>query len=348
MPIVTITWHNGKVKLIDQTKLPLELSYLEIDDYHILCEAIKKLQVRGAPAIGIAGAFGVVLGLQKLVNISNNDFIKQSENVIQELAQTRPTAVNLFWALKRMKQVIEKYKNNTIDQLKQALLKEAMQIYEEDKTICRTIGHNGATLIKNNSTVLTHCNAGALATADFGTALGVIYAAVEQNKKVKVFADETRPLLQGARLTTWELNHSHIDVTLICDNTAASVMQHGKIDAVIVGADRIAKNGDTANKIGTYNLAVLAQFHQVPFYIVAPASTFDLSINNGSKIPIEQRAPEEVTIGFGKRTAPVGVPVYNPAFDVTPHHLISAFVTEQGIIYPPYKEKLKKIGSSGD
>lgn len=342
MPVSTISWKDSKVIIIDQTKLPLEQIFLEIDDYRILGEAIKKLQVRGAPAIGIAGAFGVVLGLQHLNNLSINDFLQAGEDVITELASTRPTAVNLFWALARMKSVLHADKEKPIDNIKQALLQEALKILEEDKKICRAMGKHGASLIKDNFTVLTHCNAGALATADFGTALGVIYAAVEQGKKVKVFADETRPLLQGARLTTWELMQEKIDVTLICDNTAAFVMQQGKIDCILVGADRIAGNGDTANKIGTYNLAVLAQYHNIPFYIVAPTSTIDLKLTTGAEIPIEERAAEEVTSGFGKRVAPYNVKVYSPAFDITPYNLITAIITEHGIIYPPYKEKLEK------
>jgi len=340
MPIATISWHAGKVRLIDQTQLPLSLIYLEIEDYRILGEAIKKLQVRGAPAIGIAGAFGVVLGIQHLNDIGTEDFIAEGERVIAHLARTRPTAVNLFWALERMKKILFDYKNNTLDVIKQRLLQEALLIYEEDRSICRALGKHGAALIRENSTILTHCNAGALATADFGTALGVIYSAIEQGKRVRVFADETRPLLQGARLTTWELSQEKIDVTLICDNTAAYVMQQGLIDAVFVGADRIAANGDTANKIGTYNVAVLAQYHRIPFYVVAPTSTLDFSLESGKNIPIEERAPEEITMGFGIRTAPDYVKVYNPAFDVTPHQLITAIVTEHGISYAPYQENL--------
>lgn len=341
MPVQTIYWHNGRVKLIDQTKLPLELKYLEIDDYRQLCEAIRSLRVRGAPAIGIAGALGVVLGLQHLNDLSVSDFLQTGEKIIAELADTRPTAVNLFWALERMTKVLNSNTNSSIDQIKQLLLNEAFKILEEDKIICRKLGKHGASLIQNDFTILTHCNAGALATADFGTALGAIYAAIEQGKNVKVFADETRPLLQGARLTTWELMQAKIDVTLICDNTAAYVMQQGKIDCVIVGADRIVANGDAANKIGTYNLAVLAQYHQIPFYIVAPTSTIDLAIKSGKDIPIEERAAEEVTEGFGKRIAPLEVKVYSPAFDIIPNQLITAIVTEHGVIYPPYNKKLK-------
>ena len=343
MPVQTISWRDGKVKLIDQTKLPLELKYLELDDYRLLCEAIIHLRVRGAPAIGIAGALGVVLGVQRLANLNITEFVRKTEGIIDEIARTRPTAVNLFWALERMRKVLQTHTNNSIDRIKQLLLLEALEILTEDKKICRDMSNHGASLIKDNFTILTHCNAGALATADYGTALGVIYTAVKQGKKVKVFADETRPLLQGARLTTWELMQTKINVTLICDNTAAFVMQQGKIDCILVGADRIASNGDTANKIGTYNLAVLALYHHIPFYIVAPTSTLDLTIFSGNEIPIEERASAEVTTGFGGRIAPLGVKVYSPAFDVTPNNLITAIVTEHGIIYPPYLENLKKF-----
>ena len=343
MPIQTIFWHNGKVKLIDQTKLPLELTYLETDNYLDICDAIRKLKIRGAPAIGIAAAYGVVLGLQHLRDLSIDGFCRRGEEIIAELADTRPTAVNLFWALERMQQVLYTHKNGSLHQIKQALLQQASKILEEDKIICRAMANFGASLIKDNCTVLTHCNAGALATADYGTALGVIFAAVAQGKRVKVFADETRPLLQGARLTTWELMQAKIDVTLICDNTAAFVMQQGKIDCIIVGADRVAGNGDAANKVGTYNLAVLARYHKIPFYVIAPTSTLHLTLRSGSEIPIEERAAEEVTSGFGKRIAPLGVKVYSPAFDITPYNLITAIVTEFGVTYAPYSEKLKKF-----
>lgn len=337
MKINTIEWQDGAVVLIDQTRLPLEEIYLNITDYRILAEGIKALKVRGAPAIGIAGAFGVCLGANE---IESNDFglFKTMLNaIIAELAGTRPTAVNLFWALDKMRAILNNAASNDVAAIKKELLEEALRIEDEDRRTCRRMGKHGAELLKDGDTVLTHCNAGALATSDFGTALGVIYSAQAAGKTIKVFADETRPLLQGARLTAWELMKSGIDVTLICDDMAASVMQSGKINAVIVGADRIAANGDAANKIGTFNLAVLANYFHIPFYVVAPTSTIDSGLVSGKDIPIEQRDAEEVTNGFGKRTAPEGVTVYNPAFDVTPHALITAIVTENGVAYPPYK-----------
>ncbi|MBD3290563.1 S-methyl-5-thioribose-1-phosphate isomerase [candidate division KSB1 bacterium] len=344
MPLNTIEWKNGAVRLIDQTKLPIELEYLQTDDYQVLGDAIRQLKVRGAPAIGIAAGFGVVLGVQHLRDVSQSEFISKGLKIIDYLAGTRPTAVNLFWALGRMRAILEQSAGEmSIEQTKARLLREAQDILEEDRKICRNLGRNGASLLPDNATVLTHCNAGSLATADYGTAIGVIYAASEEGKNIRVYADETRPLLQGARLTTWELMQNKIDVTLICDNTAAFVMQQGKIDCVLVGADRIAANGDTANKVGTYNVAVLAHHHQIPFYVVAPVSTLDLTLENGSRIPIEQRASEEVTMGFGKRTAPSGVKVFSPAFDVTPHKLITAIVTEKGIARGSYRDKLKKF-----
>lgn len=306
-------------------------------------EAIKSLRVRGAPAIGIAGALGVVLGIWNCQAESYEEFKSQLDSVADYLATSRPTAVNLFWALDRMRVTAEKHKSRPISELKEILLDEAYKIIEEDKQICRAIGRNGAELLPDECTVLTHCNAGALATADYGTALGVIYAAAEMGKNVKVFADETRPLLQGARLTTWELMQNGIDVTLICDDMAATVMKGGMVDCVIVGADRIAANGDTANKIGTYNLAILAKEHGLPFYVAAPVSTFDLSLENGDLIPIEQRKPEEVKQPFGLKIAPEEVKVYNPAFDVTPARYITAIITEKGVIRQPLAENIRKM-----
>ena len=332
--VKTIDWKDNSVILIDQTKLPDEELYLKISDYRELADAIKKLKIRGAPAIGIAGAFGVCLGANQSRIEKYDAFKKELEVIIQELAATRPTAVNLFWALDRMRAVLKN--NRDMPTIKKLLLDEAFRILEEDKKICRKIGEHGAALLKDGDTVLTHCNTGALATGDFGTALGTVYTAVEQGKKISVFADETRPLLQGARLTTWELKKANIDVTLICDSMAAFVMKKGWVDCVMLGADRIAANGDTANKIGTYNLAVLAKFHQIPFYVVAPTSTIDLNINSGKDIPIEERAAEEITFGFGKRTAPENIKVYNPAFDVTPFELITEIVTEEGIFRAPF------------
>ena len=336
MPLPTIEWHDGKVRLIDQTLLPNELRYIECENVDEVWEAIKVLRVRGAPAIGIAGALGTVLGIWHSEAKSFSEFSEQLQKVTSYLAASRPTAVNLFWALDRMKAVAGANKDKDIQHLKGILLAEAQKIIDEDKAMCRSIGGNGAELIKDGDTILTHCNAGGLATADYGTALAVIFTAHEQEKQIKVFADETRPLLQGARLTAWELMQAGIDVTLICDNMAAQVMKEGRINCVIVGADRIAANGDTANKIGTYGVAVLAKEHKIPFYVAAPTSTLDLSLATGDIIPIEQRKAEEITEGFGKRTAPQGVKVYNPAFDVTPARLIDAIITEKGIIRPPY------------
>lgn len=343
MPLPTIEWHNGKVKLIDQTLLPNELRYIECDTVEQVWEAIKVLRVRGAPAIGIAGALGTVLGIWNSDAKSYDEFSKRLHDVTSYLATSRPTAVNLFWALDRMKSTAEANKDKPIPELKEILLAEAQKIIDEDKAMCRAIGKNGAELINDGFTILTHCNAGGLATADYGTALAIIFTAHQQGKKIKVFADETRPLLQGARLTTWELMQAGVDVTLICDNMAGQVMKEGKIDCVIVGADRIASNGDTANKIGTYTVAILAKEHKIPFYVAAPTSTLDLSITSGDMIPIEQRDPSEVTTFFGKRTAPEGVKVYNPAFDVTPARLIDAIITEKGIARPPFQKSLAQL-----
>ena len=343
MPAKTIEWIDGKARIIDQTRLPTEVIYLDIDDHVRMGEAIKKLCIRGAPAIGIAAAFGTYLGIQRIPDDHPKDkFYEELQQVVHLLEGTRPTAVNLFWALNRMTTVADAHKNETIAALKKHLLNEALTILEEDRRICRQLGGHGAELIQDGATILTHCNAGGLATSEYGTALGVIYAAAEQGKQVSVYADETRPLLQGARLTAWELMDFGIDVTLICDNMAAFVMKQFQIDCVIVGADRIAKNGDAANKIGTYNLAILAEKHQIPFYIAAPVSTFDLELDNGTKIPIEERDSEEITEAFGKRTAPFNVRVFNPAFDVTPHDLIRAFVTEKGVIRPPFEANFYK------
>lgn len=342
MPVEAIQWQENKVILIDQTLLPGKLVYLTIDNYTVLGTAIKRLQVRGAPAIGIAAAYGVVLGLQNITNRNSKDeFFKQFEQVTDHLAGTRPTAVNLFWAIEKMRLVARENRSGAIEDIKQKLLVEALAIHESDRQTCRQIGRYGAELLQNGMTILTHCNAGALATGGIGTALGVIYAAVEAGKKIRVYADETRPLLQGSRLTAWELMQAGVDVTVNCDNMAAFMMQQGKIDIIIVGADRIAGNGDTANKIGTYNLAVLAEKHHLPFYIAAPMSTFDFQIKSGAGIPVEERHEIEITEGFGQRTAPAGVKVYNPAFDVTPAYLITGFITEKGIVKPPFNGNLE-------
>ena len=331
MPVQTIKWKNEKVRIIDQTKLPHKLVYLDIKDVRSMWHAIKKLKVRGAPAIGVAGAFGAVLGIRNIKTDKYEVFKRRLNEVIKYLISCRPTAVNLFWALERMRKCAEKNKAKPVEKIKILFLREALKITEEDKICCRRMARHGAKLIKNGDCILTHCNAGGLATVDYGTALGVLFEANRQGKRIKVFVDETRPLLQGARLTTWELLKEKIDVTLICDNMAASLMEKGKIDKIFVGADRIARNGDVANKIGTYNLAVLAKYHKIPFYVVAPLSTFDVSLSSGNDIPIEERHQDEVRTVMGKRIAPKNVKVYNPAFDVTPAKLVTAIITEDGV-----------------
>jgi len=346
MPVTTIEWQGGvegRVRLIDQTLLPKELRRIFCMNVDNVWEAIRSLRVRGAPAIGVAAAYGTILGIQNSKATTYDVFRTELVTVTNHLATSRPTAVNLFWALDRMLDTAEANRSLPIPELKQRLLDEALAIAEEDKAICRAMGKHGAELINDGDGILTHCNAGGLATADYGTALGVMFAAHEQGKTIHVYADETRPLLQGARLTAWELMEAGIDVTLICDNMAGVVLREGKIDLVIVGADRIAANGDTANKIGTYSVAVLAREHVVPFYVAAPASTFDLSLPNGDAIPIEERRAEEVTQGFGPRTAPLNVKVYNPAFDVTPAALIQGIITERGIISPVNEDTIRKI-----
>lgn len=346
MAISTIEWDNGRIKLIDQTLLPNEFKQIYCDDLASIWEAIKSLRVRGAPAIGIAAALGAVLGIWNSKAENYDEFERELKTATDYLATSRPTAVNLFWALDRMTNTAEKYKHLSIPDLKIRLLMEAEEIIEEDKVMCRAIGQHGMSLLKENDTILTHCNAGGLATSDYGTALAVMFSAHDAGKKIKVFADETRPLLQGARLTTWELMQAGIDVTLICDNMAAQVMKEGKIQCVIVGADRIAANGDTANKIGTYNVAILAKAHEIPFYVAAPTSTLDFALETGAEIPIEERAAEEITEGFGKLTAPEGVKVYSPAFDVTPASFVTAIITEKGIARAPFIESLKALRDS--
>jgi methylthioribose-1-phosphate isomerase len=331
--------------MIDQTLLPTQIDIIELHDVESVWESIKTLRVRGAPAIGIAAAYGVCIGLQNLPADANHEMVRRRlHDVAEYLASSRPTAVNLFWALDRMKALAESlYAVKPVPEILEALFTEAKAIHEEDRHICRSIGRFGLELVPENSTWLTHCNAGGLATADYGTALAIFFAATEAGRKIRVYADETRPLLQGARLTAWELMQRGIDVTVICDSMAALVMQQGKIDGVVVGADRITANGDTANKIGTYGVAVLAKAHNVPFYVAAPVSTFDLSLSEGSEIPIEERSADEICCGFGKRTAPEGVKVYNPAFDVTPAPLIAGIVTERGIITPVNQQNVEKM-----
>lgn len=335
MPVATLSWKNNALRLIDQTRLPEELVHIDCTDVDAVAEAIKVLRVRGAPAIGCAAAYGVAIAAQEALN-GVPDAEAHIRTAIETLSKTRPTAVNLFWALNRMTRVLDKLAGQSPQATHARILEEAHAVFEEDRATCRAIGRHGAELLGQQSTVLTHCNAGGLATADYGTALAVVYAAVEDKKNVAVFADETRPLLQGSRLTAWELQQSGIDVTVICDNMAASVLRDKAIDCVIVGADRIAANGDVANKIGTYGVAILAQTHNVPFYVAAPLSTIDRSLAEGSEIPIEERGSDEVTRGMGRRTAPPSVGVYNPAFDVTPNHLVTAIITDKGIAKPPY------------
>ena len=343
MAIPTIKWVNNSVKIIDQRKLPIKLEFIVCRDVKTLWKAIKTLAVRGAPALGVAAGFGVLLGLKDVRSKARKSFDRHLEKICHYIGTSRPTAVNLFNTLDRMKKVARKNPSASIETIKQLLKKEAFAIFEEDRRVCRERGRFGARLIRNDSSLLTVCNAGALATVDYGTALGVMYSAKGQGKRFKVYSCETRPLLQGARLTTWELLREKIDTTLICDNMAATLMKQGKVDAVFTGADRIASNGDAANKIGTYNLAVLARHHNIPFYMVAPFSSFDLKIKSGKQIPIEERKADEVSQIGAKRIAPKGVKVYNPAFDVTDHSLITAIITERGIITPPFKKNIKKI-----
>ena len=346
MPVETIRWVGGLdgcVELVDQTRLPGEFAYIRCRTAEDVRDAIRVLSVRGAPAIGIAGAMGLVLGVRDSAASNHATFMAQLGRVKDDLAGSRPTAVNLFWALDRMEAVAREGADVPIRDLKQRLLAEALRIQEEDRGICRRIGAHGAALLNDGDTVLTHCNAGGLATADYGTALAVIFAAHEQGKRVAVYADETRPLLQGARLTAWELQQAGVPVTLICDSMAAQVMREGRIDAIIVGADRIAANGDVTNKIGTYGLSVLAKHHGLPFYVAAPASTFDTTLPDGGGIPIEQRAPEEITNWGGRVIAPAGVDVYNPAFDVTPAAHVTAIITEYGIIHRPDADRIGAV-----
>ncbi|MBF0385683.1 MAG: S-methyl-5-thioribose-1-phosphate isomerase [Candidatus Omnitrophica bacterium] len=334
MPLATIKWVNNSIKLIDQRKLPGKLEYIYCRDLETLWDAIKTLSVRGAPALGVASALGMLLASKLFKGNDKNKFLKFMEKSSAYIGSSRPTAVNLFNSLARIEHIIKNNQEKAISEIKKLVQNEAIAIYEEDRIVCRKMGKFGASFIKNGGTYMTICNAGSLATVDYGTALGVFYAAQEQKKQFKVYSLETRPLLQGARLTSWELKKSGVDVTLICDNMAASVMRNQRIDGIFAGADRIASNGDTANKIGTYSLGVLARFHEVPFYIVAPYSTFDLNIKDGTEIPIEQRSKEEVVNFHGVRTAPDNIKVFNPAFDVTPNYLIKAIITEEGIISP--------------
>jgi len=341
--IQTMRWLDGKFEMIDQRILPDRFEYISYDSAESIAEGIKNMVVRGAPAIGCAAAFGVALEGLKLNKENNKDYIKNFEIAFKVLAESRPTAVNLFWALTKMKKVINENITLSLEELSNKLLLEAIEIMEEDININKQMGAFGANLLKDGDVVLTHCNAGALATAGHGTALGVIRSAVEQGKKISVIADETRPFLQGARLTSWELIQDNIPVTLITDNMSGYLMSKGEINAIIVGTDRVAANGDVANKIGTYMLAVLAKRHNIPFYVACPISTIDLNCPNGESIPIEERAKEEV-IGFKEILwAAKGVNVRNPSFDVTPAELVTAIITEKGIIYRPNIENVGSI-----
>ena len=339
--LTPISYRDGTVELIDQTRLPQEHVVLRITELQELSQAIRELKIRGAPAIGIAAAYGVVLGVQGASNLEELE--RRFQEAIAELRGTRLTAVNLFWALERMERVYHENRDRHLEEIKQALLAEARKIHEEDIEANRRMGHLGAELLPREAVVLTHCNAGALATGGYGTALGVVRAAWESKKLRKVLVDETRPLLQGARLTAWELEQEGIPYEIIVDGAAGWVLAQGEVDAVLVGADRIAANGDVANKIGTYQLAVLAHRHGVPFYVVAPTSTIDPKLSTGREIPIEERSPEEVTQVWGLRLAPAGAQARNPAFDLTPHELITAIITEQGVLRPPLEEAIRGV-----
>jgi len=341
--IQTLEWTDRGVVFIDQTKLPTEEIYLTCTTYQQVADAIRNMVVRGAPAIGVAAAMGIALGVKNSQAENAAALKKEFDQICETIRQTRPTAVNLFWAIRRMQEKFEALRARPIPQIKHALMEEAKRMHAEDIAANQAMGRHGATLMPASGGVLTHCNAGALATAGYGTALGVIRAAVEQGKKIHVYADETRPFLQGSRLTAWELMKDGIPTTVISDNMAGAMMKQGKIRAIVVGADRIAANGDVANKIGTYTVAVLAKEHGIPFYVAAPISTVDLETADGSGIPIEQRNALEVTHIAGKQIAPDGVAIENPAFDVTPATYVAAIITEEGIARAPYEESLRRL-----
>ncbi len=349
-PEQTLQWvggSEGHLSLIDQTLLPTQLMSADCHTVEAVWEAIKVLRVRGAPAIGIAAAYGVCIGIQTLdfFTASHAQLRQRIDEVTSYLATSRPTAVNLFWALERMSDKATSMweGESSVEQIVDALLQEAKNIHDEDRAMCRAIGQHGAKLLIDGMGIITHCNAGGLATSEYGTALSLFFTAQDQGKELTIFVDETRPLLQGARLTAWELLQRNISTVLICDNMAAQVMREGKAQVVVTGADRIAANGDTANKIGTYGLAILAQHHDIPFYVAAPSNTFDLNLESGELIPIEVRTDEEITHGFGRQTGPEGVATYNPAFDVTPANLIAGIVTEKGVISPVNKENILQV-----
>ncbi|HWG88419.1 MAG TPA: S-methyl-5-thioribose-1-phosphate isomerase [Candidatus Acidoferrales bacterium] len=346
--IKTLEWTADGVRFIDQTKLPTEEVYVVCHNYQEVAEAIRNMIVRGAPAIGVAAAMGIALGIKQSQAQEISALRNELGQICRRMGETRPTAVNLFWAIRRMQQKFEEVAAQGVQQTKVTLSAEAQQMLVEDIAANQAMGKHGATLMPGSGGVLTHCNAGALATGGYGTALGVIRAAVEAGKQIHVFADETRPFLQGARLTAWELMKDGISTTVIADNMAGAMMRQGKIKAVVVGADRIAANGDVANKIGTYSVAVLAKEHNIPFYVAAPLSTVDLNTPTGEQIPIEQRSPREVTHHGGKQMAPDGVKVENPAFDVTPAKYVSAIVTERGIAKAPYDRSLKELSAEAE
>ena len=341
--IKPIDWLENRLKILDQSRLPWEEAYLELSSYQEVAQAIKEMKVRGAPMIGVIAAYGIALGAQRIEASNKDAFLAELQHITQALASTRPTAVNLFQAIDRMKAVAQAKED--VSEIKAALVAEAERIHIGEEQATRQISQFGAELIRDGSTILTHCNTGVLATAGYGTALGVIKAAKEQGKRIRVLATETRPLLQGARLTTWELRQEGIPVTLITDSMAGHFLSKGEVSCVIVGADRIAANGDVANKIGTYTLAVLAKENGIPFYVAAPTSSIDLSLPSGEQIPIEHRKPEEVTHIQRVQISPEGVGVANPAFDVTPHRHISAIITEKGIVHQPYEKRLKELVS---
>jgi len=339
MAVKTIEWKGSRVIILDQTRLPQKEVYRVCRDYQQVARAIRDMIIRGAPAIGVAAAMGVALGVRKT---AAKNFDREFERILLTLAKTRPTAVNLFWALERMRKACRENRSRGVESVKRVLKDEALKIYREDIAANKRLGKLGAHLLRQARQIMTHCNAGALATAGYGTALGVIRALKEAGKPIEVWVNETRPFLQGARLTAWELKKERIPATLVTDNMAGYLMQRGAVDAVVVGCDRVAANGDVANKIGTYGIAVLAKRHGVPFYVAAPTSSIDLDCASGKEIPIEQRSPKEVSHIFGRAIAPEGIKVLNPAFDVTPQDLISALITDKGVIYPPYLRNIRK------
>ncbi len=344
--IQTLEWTEQGVRFIDQTKLPTEETYVTCKAYEQVADAIRTMVVRGAPAIGVAAAMGIALGVQSSKAETVGELKRDLDKICDVIGKTRPTAVNLFWAIRRMQEKFERLRIRPIAQIKRDLVEEAQRMHAEDIAANQAMGRHGATLMPSEGGVLTHCNAGALATAGYGTALGVIRAAVEQGKKIHVYADETRPFLQGSRLTAWELMKDGIPTTVISDNMAGAMMKQGKIGAIVVGADRIAANGDVANKIGTYTVAVLAKENGIPFYVAAPISTVDLACPDGDRIPIEQRNPKEVTHIAGKQMTPDGVSIENPAFDVTPAKYVAAIITERGVAREPYRESLERLAGA--